>query len=173
MSDIQNFRGAFRGFKRKDVVSYIEYMNNKHNAEVEQLQNQLREALAKPSDKELQEKLAAAEARITELEAQLENMDQPVMPADGASCTEQELEAYRRAERVEREAGERARQIYEQANAVLADATEKAESASAHIGEIADQVTEQLKEYQLSVQSTKQTFQDAVATLHAIRPEEE
>ena len=56
---------------------------------------------------------------------------------------------------------------------MLADATEKAESASAHIGEIADQVTEQLKEYQLSVQSTKQTFQDAVATLHAIRPEEE
>ena len=171
MAGFQNFRSGFRGFKRKDVVSYIEYMNNKHNAEVEQLNNQLQEALAKPSNRELEDQLAQAQARITELEEQLAAME--ASPVDAASCTEQELEAYRRAERVEREAGERAKYIYEQANAVLADATQKAECASAHIGQIADQVTEQLREYQLSVQDTKQNFQDAVATLHAIRPEEE
>ena len=171
MANFQNFRSALGGFNRQDVVNYIEYMNQKHRNEVEQLNNQLQEALAKPSNRELEEQLAQAQARIAELEEQLAAME--ASPVDAASCTEQELEAYRRAERVEREAGERAKYIYEQANAVLADATEKAESASAHIGEIADQVTEQLKEYQLSVQSTKQTFQDAVATLHAIRPEEE
>lgn len=171
MTGIQNFRSALGGFNRKDVVSYIEYMNNKHNAELEQLRNQLQIAMSRPSDVQLQQCLDAAEARIQELEAKLSGMES--VPAEGMSCTEQELEAYRRAERTERQANERAKMVYEQANAVLAEATAQAESASAHIGAIADQVTEQLKEYQQSVQSTKETFQQAVATLYAIRPEPE
>lgn len=170
MAGIQNFRTAFRGFHRKDVVDYIEYMNNTHNSQVEQLNNQLSAALARPSDAELQARLDEAQARIAELEKLLEGNE---LPAEGSSCTQQELEAYRRAERVERQANDRARAVYEQANAVLADATVQAETASAHIGAIADQVTEQLKEYQQSVQSTKETFQNAVATLYAIRPEAE
>lgn len=169
MADIHNFRSSFRGFNRQDVVNYIEFINNKHNSELEQLKNQLQEALARPTDAELAEKLAAAEARIQELETALAE----AVPATGPSCTEQELEAYRRAERTERVARERAQQVYQQANAVLADATQQAESASAHIGAIADQVAAQLKEYQDAVLGTKATFQDAVATLHAIRPEEE
>ena len=170
MAGIQNFRSAFNGFNRKDVVEYIEYMNNKHNAQVEQLNNQLQAALAKPSDGDLQAKLEAAEAKIQELEEALANQI-PAEPVETKSCTEEELEAYRRAERAERQANERAKQIYEQANAVLAEATMKAESASAHIGTIADQVTDQLKDYQQSIQSTKEAFQEAVATLCAIRPD--
>jgi len=172
MSELKNFRSAFRGFNRQDVVNYIEYINNTHNAQVEQLNNQLQAALAQPSDEELKARLEAAEARIAELEATLAEQDRAVL-SDGASCTEQELEAYRRAERVERMAKERAEQIYAQANGVLADATLKAESASAHIGAIADQVSNQLKEYQDSVLETKATFQEAVATLYAIKPQAE
>ena len=171
MSGIQNFRSAFRGFNRQDVVSYLEYMNNKHNSQIEQLNNQLQVALAQPKDEELQAQLEAALARVSELEDALAQQDRAIV-SDGASCTEQELEAYRRAERTERVAKERAEQIYAKANGVLADATLKAESASAHIGAIADQVSAQLKEYQDSVLETKATFQEAVATLYAIRPEE-
>ena len=169
MSELKNFRSAFRGFNRQDVVNYIEYINNTHNAQVEQLNNQLQAALARPTDEEMKAKLEAAEARIAELEETLAQQDRAVL-SDGASCTEQELEAYRRAERVERVAKERAEQIYAQANGVLAEATLKAESASAHIGAIADQVSNQLKEYQDSVLETKATFQEAVATLYAIKP---
>ncbi len=172
MSELKNFRSAFRGFNRQDVVNYIEYINNSHNAQVEQLNNQLQIALAQPTDEELKARLEAAEARIAELEETLAQQDRAVL-SDGASCTEQELEAYRRAERVERMAKERAEQIYAQANGVLADATLKAESASAHIGAIADQVSNQLKEYQDSVLETKATFQEAVATLYAIKPQAE
>ena len=172
MSELKNFRSAFRGFNRQDVVNYIEYINNTHNAQVEQLNNQLQAALARPTDEEMKAKLEAAEARIAELEETLAQQDRAVL-SDGASCTEQELEAYRRAERVERVAKERAEQIYAQANGVLADATLKAESASAHIGAIADQVSNQLKEYQDSVLETKATFQEAVATLYAIKPQTE
>ena len=39
MSELKNFRSAFRGFNRQDVVNYIEYINNTHNAQVEQLNN--------------------------------------------------------------------------------------------------------------------------------------
>ena len=172
MSELKNFRSAFRGFNRQDVVNYIEYINNTHNAQVEQLNNQLQAALARPTDEEMKAKLEAAEARIAELEETLAQQDRAVL-SDGASCTEQELEAYRRAERVERVAKERAEQIYAQANGVLAEATLKAESASAHIGAIADQVSNQLKEYQDSVLETKTTFQEAVATLYAIKPQVE
>lgn len=172
MSELKNFRSAFRGFNRQDVVNYIEYINNTHNAQVEQLNNQLQAALSRPTDEEMKAKLEAAEARIAELEETLAQQDRAVL-SDGASCTEQELEAYRRAERVERVAKERAEQIYAQANGVLAEATLKAESASAHIGAIADQVSNQLKEYQDSVLETKATFQEAVATLYAIKPQTE
>ena len=171
MADMQNFRKSFRGFNRVDVVNYIEYMNNSHNSQIEQLNNQLQQTLSQPSDEELRSRLEAAEARVAELEALLGEQDRAVV-TDAASCTQQELEAYRRAERTERMAKERADQIYATANGVLAEATLQAESASAHIGQIADQVSAQLKEYQDSVLQTKATFQEAVATLYAIRPEE-
>ncbi len=192
MAGISNFRTAFNGFHRKDVVDYIEYMNNKHNAEKEQLNNrhiaeleqlnaqhaaqleklnaQLEAASNAPSEDGLQEKLEAAELRILELEEELAKQT-PAAPAEVKSCTEEELEAYRRAERAERQANERAKQIYDQANAVLAEATLKAEDAAVHIGTIADQVSEQLKDYQQSIQGTKEAFQEAVATLCAIRPD--
>ena len=158
MAETHRFRSAFRGFNREDVVHYIEYINSKHTAQVNQLNSEiafLRQQLERvPAE-------APAEAVVAE-------------PAPAVqSCTEAELEAYRRAERTERIAKERAEQIYAQANGVLAEATLKAESASAHIGAIADQVSNQLKEYQDSVLETKTTFQEAVATLYAIKPQVE
>jgi aryl-alcohol dehydrogenase-like predicted oxidoreductase len=77
-----------------------------------------------------------------------------------------ELEAYRRAERAERLARDRAAQIYEQANAALADATLKVEAISDGMNTISQQVTAQ-------IQQAKQDMQEAVASLYAIRPTEE
>lgn len=171
MAGFQNFRTAINGFKREDVVHYIEYMNNKHNSQLEQLntqlqtaQAQLAQAKAAPAGgSELQAKLDAANARIAELEAELAACRQE-KPAEVVQ-TGDELEAYRRAERTERMARERAAQIYAQANAVLADATLKVEG-------VADQMTAQLQEYQASVSGAKATLQEAVAAMYAIRPEE-
>ena len=169
MATVQHFRSALGGFNRQDVVNYIEYMNNQHNAQLQQLNTQLQTALSQSSPAqvaELQEKLDAANARIAELEQQLTT-------AEAAIGHEAELETYRRAERAERAAQERSRQIYEQANAVLADTTAQTEEAVNQIGQIADQVVAQLQQYQDAVNSTKEGFQQAVATLYAIRPEAE
>ena len=172
MAAVQHFRSAFNGFNREDVVHYIEYLNNQHSAQIEQLNTQLQTALSKPApiqDTALQEQLDAALARCAALEQQLAQADLAVP----ASRTEDELEAYRRAERAERLAMERAQQIYTQANAVLADATVKAEAAASHIDAIADQAAAQLKAYQDSVLETKDTFQQVLSALYVIRPEEE
>jgi chromosome segregation ATPase len=164
MAGIQNFRTALGGFNRNDVVNYIEFLNNQHNAQIAQLNTQLQnaqEALAKAqaipqSHSELLAQLEAAQARCVELEAAL--------AAKGAP-TDSELEAYRRAERVERMAQERAAQIHDKANAVLADATVKVEAAADGIKTAAAQVAEQ-------IQCAEKQLQDAVSAMYAIRPED-
>jgi len=164
MSTIQNFRSAFNGFNRQDVVQYIEYMNNQHKSALEQMNSQLqvmREELAAaqaaPQD-DLQAQLDAALARCEELECKLNTYAK--MQQDN------ELEAYRRAERAERKAQERAAQIYTQANALLADATAKMDAAAADIADMAQQFQEKLA-------SSKASIAEAVDAMYAIRPEEE
>ena len=159
----KHFRSAFNGFNRQDVVQYIEFLNNQHNAKVEQLNNQLRNAKS-AGDSELQAKLDAALLRVAQLEEQLA---QKV----AAGNSEQELEAYRRAERAERVAQERAQQICTQANAILADTTAKAEAAASRIAQLANQANAQLLSYQEAVSGTQAIFQEAVDALGALKPE--
>ena len=160
---IQHFRSAFNGFNRQDVVQYIEYLNAQHNAKVEQLTNQLQNAKI-PADSGLQAKLDEALAKCAKLEAQL-------AAASTNAATEQELEAYRRAERAERTAQERAQKICTQANAILADTTVKAEAATAQIAELAAQTNAQLQAYQDAISGSQALFQEAVDALYAITPE--
>lgn len=167
MAGMQNFRSALNGFNRKDVVQYIEYLNNQHNAQIEQLNTQLQnaqETLSRvkttPDTDNLQAQLDATLEKCAQLEAKL---------AEGGVASPvvgDELEAYRRAERAERLARDRAAQIYEQANAALADATLKVEAISDGMNTISQQVTAQ-------IQQAKQDMQEAVASLYAIRPTEE
>ena len=185
MAAMQNFRSALGGFNREDVVRYIEYINNKHSAELEQLNNQLQitrealsEAKAQGDATELKAQLEEAQARCAELERQLEEAQarcaeleqKPQLTeqeaAKSAVTPEDELEAYRRAERAERLARDRAAQIYAQANAALADATVKVETISETMTEMADRMAAQ-------AQDAKNKLQDAVASLYAIRPEED
>ena len=167
MAGVENFRSAFAGFNREDVVRYIEYINNKHTSQIEQLNTQLQtaqEALAQANGgdrNELLTQLETAQARCAELEAQL-----ALAKSGETILTGDELEAYRRAERAERLARDRAAQIYAQTNAALADATLKVEAASDEMNAMAEQFSAQL-------QDTKAKLQEAVASMYAIRPEED
>jgi len=165
---VQHFRSALNGFNRQDVVNYIEYLVNQHNAKIQQLNTQL-ELAQSTANSDLQAQLDAALARCAQLEEQLGQ------PADGAPCgnpTQQELEAYRRAERAERLTHDRAQQIYTQANSALADATCKAEAAADQIGDLAQQAAAQLQACQDSLLQAKDCFQQTIASLYAIHPEE-
>lgn len=116
-----------------------------------------------------------------DLQAALAEKYQAVLDRDAAmakqvtaqSRMEEELEAYRRAERAERLAKERAEKVYHQVNGVLADATVKVDEAAAKIGELTDQVMDQLGQLQAAVSGSKQALQDAADTMYALRPTEE
>lgn len=226
MSAVKNFRSAFNGFNREDVVHYIEYVNNKHNATINQLNNELQSAKselaalqAKPDQDpellaQLEETLAAnaalneemntlrsqindltqeaAEARAAqEVTAQkLEQADNDQSELDAlrreleatklelersrqAAATVQvnyELEAYRRAERAERMAGERVNRMYEQMNGILADAASQAEENANQIGQAAERVAEQLSELQTALANSSSAMKCAADAMYAIRP---
>ena len=190
MAELQTFRSAFNGFNREDVVRYIEYINNKHNDQVAQLNNelaQLREQLelaqAEPNqqaDLELrleqsQEQCAALEADLAAATAELAatnvKLEQALEAQNSAQVrTENELEAYRRAERTERLARERAEQLYAQANGALAEATTLVDQAAAQIGSMSNELASQMTLFRDTVIGTKSVLADAAAAMYSIRP---
>lgn len=189
----QTFRSAFNGFNREDVVHYLEYLNQQHTAEVNRLRSELeflrsskpQEApvAAEPACCEQNDLIAQQAARIRELfdqcKAQEETIAQlnarvgELSTATAVPGTGEELEAYRRAERAERVAKERAEEIYRQTNAVLSEASVKVDEAVALISSMAGQLSGQLAQFQCAVTGSKQALQDAAATMYAIRPNAE
>jgi chromosome segregation ATPase len=218
MAEQQNFRSAFSGFNREDVVRYLEYLNSKHASEISQLNSEIEylrtQTGAAPADTaELEnplleqqaaqiEELSArfskkdeAIAQLTEeadaLKAEIAVLKETVSQKDGeitvlkaeieqlrqskpsALRMEEELEIYRRAERVERRAKERADLVYHRVNGTLADATCKVEDAASIIGEMSEKVLSQLNELQAAVTGSKAALKDAADTMYALRPEPE
>ena len=193
----QTFRTAFNGFNREDVVHYIEYLNAQHAAEINRLNSELaflrskaeQDASAAQVDEaanaETAELIEQQATRIRELfdqnKAQEQTISKLTADLDQAlqqqisykSRVEEELEAYRRAERTERMARERAEQMYTQANAVLADATVKVDDAAGLIAQVSDKVSEHLAQLQSAVSGSKLALQDAAATMYTIRPNPE
>lgn len=195
MAAPQNFRSAFNGFNREDVAHYLEYINNKHQTQINQLtaeNEELRAQLANKPDEDQQMMVASLldkcaelttqletvlkeklelEARLAQQEAEPETSEAvPVVLETVAYDSSAELEAYRRAERTEREARERAELVYFQANGVLTEATAKVDGIAAEITDMADQVMSQLTQLQVAVSSSKQALQDAASIMNAIRP---
>ena len=183
----QTFRSAFNGFNREDVVHYIEYLNAQHATEINRLQSELeflRSGAAQQSavEEELNSSLIAEQAaRIRELFDLCRDQEQTIAalttrleenahPFSSKSCTDEELEAYRRAERTERLARERAEQVYRQTNAILSDATTKVDEAAAAMSKMTDHVSGQLTQLQDAVSGSKRALYDAAAAMYAIRP---
>ena len=154
MAETHRFRSAFRGFNREDVVHYIEYINSKHTAQVNQLNSEI--AFLR---QQLEQAQAAVPAEV------------PTEATAVQTCTEAELEAYRRAERTERIAKERSEQIYRQATATLADATTRVDDAAGTLTAMADSVKEQLELLQSAIDSSKTSLKEAADIMSTIRPE--
>ena len=202
MSAPQNFRTSFNGFNREDVVRYLEYLNSKHHAQMNQLSGEvdyLRHQLEQYQDEptiaaemdalrtqcaslqaQLDESLSirkALEARCNGLDAELAEAIAAKKQAEEAHTAsychvEQELEAYRRAERMERMARERAEQVYSLTNGILADASAQVDGVADQIGNLADTVMLQLEQLKGVVGSSKEALKSASESLYSLRPEE-
>lgn len=106
------FRTCFRGFHKDDVAEYIKITEAQHQQELHQLQ-QINDDLRKEN---------------LSLQQQLDLMIMFTPPQESAPVTEtpdtlmnKELEAYRRAQAVERNAKDRARQLHRQLDAICAE----------------------------------------------------
>ena len=184
MAAPQNFRSAFNGFNRQDVVHYLEYINTKHQtqvneltAEADDLRRQLEDLQAKTTQvAELEAQLSAMTEERDALRARVEQMQaaepvqEPRPEMDGGSQVAEELDSYRRAQQVERSARERAELVYHQANGVLNEAIAKVDAATAEITAKTDEAMSQLTQLQMAVSTSKQALQDAVSLMNTIRP---
>lgn len=191
-----NFRSSLHGFNRQDVANYLEYLNNRHAAQVNQLNTDL-EALRRQAEAPAEDpQRTALEARCRELEQQLsiarQERDEALAQREAAeqklasarqdreeallrSCGEKleanrELEAYRRAERTERMAREWAEQVYSETGTVLTQASNRIEAALRQMTGISQQVTGQLDTLQTAIASSRLALQDAAQTIDKLKP---
>ena len=119
----------------------------------------------------------ALRLRCAELEEKLQACENapaaPIVPsaAPAVYTPVEELEIYRRAERTERMARERADLIYRQTSGVLGEASVRVNDVAAQVGPMADQILVQLSQLQNTVNTTRQSLQDAVVIINTLRPD--
>lgn len=193
MSAPQKFRSALNGFNREDVASYLEYLNSKHTAQVNQLTSEadfLRAKLDTVQSADGQSEIISAleeerndlRTQLEELKAYCATLEQALTEARNAPATTisavpvacnaaEELEIYRRAERTERMAKERADLIYRQTNGVLNEASIRVNEMADQVVPIADQILMQIGQLQNAVNASKQSLQDAIVIMNTLRPD--
>ncbi len=115
-------------------------------------------------------------ARCVQLEAALSaQKEMPVVPAAPVeipvvapapkASTDDELAAYRRAERVEREANDRAQAVYHRLQELLSDAATQTDVAVNNLDSIAQQVNNQLATLRKSLVSSKSYLEETAASV--------
>ena len=192
----QNFRSSLHGFNRQDVANYLEYLNNRHaaqvnqlNTDLEELRRQVQTPAADPqrlilesrcreleqqlrqAQSERDEALAQKEEALRKLEDARKDREDALLRVSGEKLdANRELEAYRRAERTERMARERAEQVYSETGAVLTQASSRIEAALRQMTGISQQVTGQLDTLQTAIASSRLALQDAAQTIDKLKP---
>ncbi len=110
-----SFRSALSGFNRADVIAFIAQLSASQEAALRERDEALRVA------REELERLRGENDRLLRLAADRPEAKPEELPAEPAPAAlptqEEELEAYRRAERCEREARTRAEKLYADAAA--------------------------------------------------------
>lgn len=114
------FRSALGGFHKGDVTKYLVKLHGEQRAALEELEKKaaaleqendmLRQAVEGSRLEELERQNQALKQQLEALEAKLEALSQEGDP----ELREKELEAYRRAEAMERRASQRFRQVKSQ-----------------------------------------------------------
>lgn len=192
----QNFRSSLHGFNRQDVANYLEYLNNRHaaqvnqlNTDLEELRRQVQTPAADPqrlilesrcreleqqlrqAQSERDEALAQKEETLRKLEDARKDREDALLRVSGEKLdANRELEAYRRAERTERVARERAEQVYSETGTVLTQASNRIDTALRQMTGISRQVSTQLDTLQAAISSSRLALQDAADTIEKLKP---
>ena len=179
MADFSKFRTSLNGFNRADVTNYIETLCAEHRRTLAQAQadsEDLRKQLeASQSALDLQiEKSQTLEAKLEETETALQSteaaldeaMSMLVEPAEEAPAEEtpdyssMELEAYRRAEALERATTERAAKIRRHLDDLIEETAGRYEQVGQDIKSLSDDLGMNLQRLQEALSELDSVFEE-------------
>ncbi len=133
-----SFRSALNGFHRGDVISFLEELSRRHASELEEKTEALR--LAREEVERLRQENQRLLAAADEKDASgAPCADAPAVP--DADTQEQELAAYRRAERYEREARARAGKVCSDAAAAVEKAGVQLQEQEKHLTDVSAMIS--------------------------------
>ena len=205
MADITRFRTSMGGFNRADVANYMETMAAEHNRVKKQLQEENASLSARLAEleqqaaaqaaqlQELQQKLTDTETALSSTESALEEAlimieEQDALRAAQEAAAEQseqdpdyaamELEAYRRAEAMERTAQERSVRMRRKVSDFLDNLSSRYEQTGQEVEALSEDIQTNLKRLQEALSDLDVIFEeasDSFDTLDAdeVSPEEE
>lgn len=188
MADITRFRTSMGGFNRADVANYMETMAAEHNRVKKQLQEENASLSARLAEleqqaaaqaaqlQELQQKLTDTETALSSTESALEEAlvmieEQDALRAAQEAAAEQaeqapdyaamELEAYRRAEAMERTAQERSVRMRRKVSDFLDNLSARYEQTGQEVEALSEDIQTNLKRLQEALSDLDLIFEEA------------
>ena len=187
MADFTKFRTSVGGFNRSDVANYIEALSAEHKRALSKLQEEKEAMAARIAELEqaaaeqtaikeaLEEKLSGTETALASTEAALEEAlvmveEQEARRAELEAAQAQqeevinyttlELEAYRRAEAMERSSQERAVRLRQQLNDLLDNVSARYEQTGQEIEVLSEDIRTNMKRLQDALSDLEVIFDE-------------
>ena len=175
---MQRFRSALNGFNREDVVQFIQSATARHDRELADLKEEnarLQQDLTRQSEEisDLKAQVSQLQSQLSEANETLETATAPRPEPEKPDWDAQELAAYRRAEEVERQSRERAKQLHRELTGLVADASVQMEEANTALDAAMAQITEDLTRLQAAMAAGKKILNDTGCSLRTSGGQEE
>ena len=172
MTDFSKFRTSLSGFNRSDVANYIEALCADHQKQLKAERasretlleefNSLRHTLTmeEAKAKALEEELAQSKAALEETQKMLEEAlsMEPAEPQEDYHSME--LEAYRRAEAMERNTAERATRVKQQLGDLVEETAGRYEQVGQDIKSLSEDLSSNLQRLQETLSELDAVFED-------------
>ena len=192
MADFSKFRSSLNGFNRLDVADYIEALCAEHRKalasaqeEADALTRQLQEvwqsleaqnARSAALESELDATRTALDETQAALEQALSDLTEPEAPQEPAAevpdYTSLELEAYRRAEAMERSSTQRAARLRTRLDELLEQVSSRCEQTGQEIQVLTDDIRTNLKRLEDTLSDLDEIFDETSASFRAMDAEE-
>lgn len=192
MADFSKFRSSLNGFNRLDVADYIESLCAEHSKalasareESDALTRQLQEVwqsleAQNARNAALESELDATRTALDETQAALEqalsDLTEPEAPQEPAAevpdYTSLELEAYRRAEAMERSSTQRAARLRTRLDELLEQVSSRCEQTGQEIQVLTDDIRTNLKRLEDTLSDLDEIFDETSASFRAMDAEE-
>jgi len=184
MTDFSKFRSSLGGFNRADVASYIENLCSEHQKQLkaekterEAIVSQLNDVRSVLDDKnealkKLEEELEQTKAALEETQKMLEEALEMTPEEPEEDYHSMELEAYRRAEAMERATAERSAKVNRQLGDLVEETAGRYEQVGQDIRSLSEDLGLNLQRLQEALSDLDAVFEETTDRFDRIDPDE-